>query len=215
MSIAIVDAAPFANPKRARHTCPDVKDTTDWASAIARARKFVAQLKIEEKVNVTLRLAPGVDIFGRCVWNAAVHATPASRCSFTSRISPLLPGGHQCGSDLGCRPRSHSSLILITLIRTLLERAVLRWIRKGYRYRTQTEGMYASPSPYRSLIVSPPLIQSVGVIATVNICACTIQYLPCAEFPVASPTNNNSAAARRASHLLRVIQPRRRRQRCI
>ncbi|KAJ7056073.1 hypothetical protein C8F01DRAFT_1257887 [Mycena amicta] len=53
MSIAIVDAAPFANPKRARHTCPD----------------FVAQLKIEDKVNVTL--APGVDIFGRCVWNAA------------------------------------------------------------------------------------------------------------------------------------------------
>ncbi|KAJ7058123.1 hypothetical protein C8F01DRAFT_1256007 [Mycena amicta] len=69
MSIAIVDAAPFANPKRARHTCPDVKDTTDCAFAIARARKFAAQLKIEEKVNITL--APGVDIFGRCVWNAA------------------------------------------------------------------------------------------------------------------------------------------------
>ncbi|KAJ7059386.1 glycoside hydrolase superfamily [Mycena amicta] len=44
---------------------PDVKGTADWASAVARARKFVAQLTIEEKVNVTT----GVDIFGRCVGN--------------------------------------------------------------------------------------------------------------------------------------------------
>ncbi|KAJ7059375.1 glycoside hydrolase superfamily [Mycena amicta] len=43
----------------------DVKGTADWASAVARARKFVAQRTIEEKFNVTT----GVDIFGRCVGN--------------------------------------------------------------------------------------------------------------------------------------------------
>ncbi|KAF7309113.1 Fn3-like domain-containing protein [Mycena kentingensis (nom. inval.)] len=44
---------------------PAVRGTGDWSSAVARARKFVAQLTIEEKVNVTT----GVDIFGRCVGN--------------------------------------------------------------------------------------------------------------------------------------------------
>ncbi|KAF7290169.1 Fn3-like domain-containing protein [Mycena indigotica] len=44
---------------------PDVKGSADWAPFVARARKFTAQLTIEEKVNVTT----GVDVNGRCVGN--------------------------------------------------------------------------------------------------------------------------------------------------
>ncbi|KAJ7833847.1 glycoside hydrolase superfamily [Mycena olivaceomarginata] len=44
---------------------PPVVGTGDWASAVARARKFVAGLTLEEKINVTT----GIDIVGPCVGN--------------------------------------------------------------------------------------------------------------------------------------------------
>ncbi|KAJ7079898.1 glycoside hydrolase superfamily [Mycena epipterygia] len=44
---------------------PPVAGSADWASAVQRARAFVAGLTLEEKVNVTT----GVDIMGRCVGN--------------------------------------------------------------------------------------------------------------------------------------------------
>ncbi|KAF7324634.1 Beta-glucosidase [Mycena kentingensis (nom. inval.)] len=44
---------------------PDARGTGDWASAVARARKLVSGLTIEEKINVTT----GIDIQGRCVGN--------------------------------------------------------------------------------------------------------------------------------------------------
>ncbi|KAJ6524599.1 glycoside hydrolase superfamily [Mycena vulgaris] len=44
---------------------PAVRGTGDWASAVARATKFVKGLTLAEKINVTT----GVDILGRCVGN--------------------------------------------------------------------------------------------------------------------------------------------------
>ncbi|KAJ7710040.1 glycoside hydrolase superfamily [Mycena metata] len=44
---------------------PPVIGTGDWASAVARAKNFVAGLTLEEKINVTT----GVDLAGRCVGN--------------------------------------------------------------------------------------------------------------------------------------------------
>ncbi|KAJ6607197.1 beta-glucosidase [Mycena sp. CBHHK59/15] len=44
---------------------PNVTGAEDWATPVARARKFVAQLTLEEKVNVTT----GIDVLGRCVGN--------------------------------------------------------------------------------------------------------------------------------------------------
>lgn len=49
---------------------PPVAGTADWASAVQRARAFVAGLTLEEKVNVTT----GVDIMGRCVGNTGVSS---------------------------------------------------------------------------------------------------------------------------------------------
>ncbi|KAJ7451239.1 glycoside hydrolase superfamily [Mycena galericulata] len=44
---------------------PPVQGTADWASAVQRARAFVAGLTLEEKINITT----GVDVLGRCVGN--------------------------------------------------------------------------------------------------------------------------------------------------
>jgi len=52
----------------------------DWGSAVARARTFVAQLTLEEKVNVTT----GADIFGRCLGNTGVRQLPLYSAQFLS-----------------------------------------------------------------------------------------------------------------------------------
>jgi len=44
---------------------PNVTATGDWTDAVQKAQKFVAQLTLPEKVNLTT----GIDIFGRCVGN--------------------------------------------------------------------------------------------------------------------------------------------------
>lgn len=44
---------------------PPIRGTGDWGPATARARAFVSQLTLPEKVNITT----GVDILGRCVGN--------------------------------------------------------------------------------------------------------------------------------------------------
>lgn len=49
---------------------PAVVGQGDWKTAVARAQKFVAQLTLEEKINVTT----GVDILGRCVGNTGVRS---------------------------------------------------------------------------------------------------------------------------------------------
>ncbi|KIJ27658.1 glycoside hydrolase family 3 protein, partial [Sphaerobolus stellatus SS14] len=57
---------------------------SDWASAVARARAFVAQLTLEEKVNLTT----GVGTNGRCVGNTG----DVTRLGFTGiclQDSPL------------------------------------------------------------------------------------------------------------------------------
>jgi beta-glucosidase len=46
-----------------------VSGDADWASAVSRARAFVSQLTLEEKINVTT----GTDIFDRCVGNTGVR----------------------------------------------------------------------------------------------------------------------------------------------
>ncbi|KAJ7052862.1 hypothetical protein C8F01DRAFT_1375663, partial [Mycena amicta] len=102
---------PLANPERAHpsHTCPDVKDTTDWASAIARARKF-AQLTIEDRD--LLKLPPGPSRI-----STGPFAARKTRLSlFASWTSPLL--------FLVLDPIHRS------FIQTLLERVVLRWVKE-------------------------------------------------------------------------------------
>ncbi|KAJ7099289.1 glycoside hydrolase superfamily [Mycena belliarum] len=47
---------------------PDVQATGDWASAVKKARAFVKQLTLPEKINVTT----GVDVLGRCVGNTGM-----------------------------------------------------------------------------------------------------------------------------------------------
>ncbi|KAJ7182195.1 glycoside hydrolase superfamily [Mycena crocata] len=47
---------------------PDVRGTGDWASAVAKARKFVSGLTLPEKINITT----GVDVLGRCVGNTGM-----------------------------------------------------------------------------------------------------------------------------------------------
>ncbi|KAJ7612270.1 glycoside hydrolase superfamily [Roridomyces roridus] len=44
---------------------PPVQGTDDWASAVDRARAFVAMLTLAEKINITT----GIDVLGRCVGN--------------------------------------------------------------------------------------------------------------------------------------------------
>jgi beta-glucosidase len=53
----------------------NVSGDGDWASAVANARAFVAQLTLEEKVNLTT----GIGINGRCVGNTGV-SSESSTC---------------------------------------------------------------------------------------------------------------------------------------
>ncbi|KAJ7056076.1 hypothetical protein C8F01DRAFT_1312098 [Mycena amicta] len=81
------------------------------------------------------------------------------------------------------------------LIQTLLERTVLRWIRKGCRYRTRTE-------------VSPPLIQSVGVIATHRPRTRTIRR-QLGGLPIYSESSNLDDESKGASEYLNTMPKRR------
>jgi beta-glucosidase len=47
-----------------------------WAAALQKARVFVRQLTLEEKINVTT----GTDIFNRCVGNTGVFFSVLSFC---------------------------------------------------------------------------------------------------------------------------------------
>lgn len=108
----------------------------DWANAVAKAKKFVAGLTLEEKINVTT----GIDLAGRCVGNTGVCrisslpflasvslCTDLSRCHVDDPSSGLerplpprlaswcpfgsvcqrIPSWDQRGCDLG--PQSHAS----------------------------------------------------------------------------------------------------------
>lgn len=48
---------------------PPVTGTADWASAVAKAKKFVGGLTLLEKINVTT----GVDVLARCVGQTGVR----------------------------------------------------------------------------------------------------------------------------------------------
>jgi hypothetical protein len=48
-----------------------------WADALAKARKLVAGLTLEEKINVTT----GVDVYNRCVGNTGVCMRSLCACS--------------------------------------------------------------------------------------------------------------------------------------
>ena len=52
----------------------NVSGDGDWSSAVTKARAFVAQLTLEEKVNLTT----GIGINGRCVGNTGVGCILAS-----------------------------------------------------------------------------------------------------------------------------------------
>jgi beta-glucosidase len=51
---------------------PNVTGQGDWAFAVAKAKKLVSKMTLEEKVNVTT----GQGLFGRCVGNTGVRAFP-------------------------------------------------------------------------------------------------------------------------------------------
>lgn len=56
----------------------NVAGLQDWASAVAKARAFVSQLTLQEKINVTT----GTDIFNRCVGNTGVSSCCSACCFF-------------------------------------------------------------------------------------------------------------------------------------
>lgn len=60
----------FADPRRIQIVpAKNVSGDGGWASAVAKARAFVAKLTLEEKVNLTT----GVGTNGRCVGNTGVR----------------------------------------------------------------------------------------------------------------------------------------------
>jgi hypothetical protein len=63
-----------------------------WAAAVAKARQFVSQLTLEEKINVTT----GVDVYNRCVGNTGVstlrYITSDTADDAAPRPSPAWAG---------------------------------------------------------------------------------------------------------------------------
>lgn len=102
----------------------DVVGDGDWGSAVARARTFVAQLTLEEKVNVTT----GADIFGRCVGNTGVCQLSLCFMQFLSQAytytvyspaqlgwsmpSGLATGSSRCGFCFGVVRMARNALLI-------------------------------------------------------------------------------------------------------
>jgi hypothetical protein len=82
---------------------PPVVGTGDWASAVARARKFVAGLTLEEKINVTT----GIDIVGPCVGNTGVRFTRPSILLSVIKSVPRIRRQSRvsAGTASACRTR--------------------------------------------------------------------------------------------------------------
>ena len=93
--------------------------TGDWTDAVNKARAFVAQLTLEEKVNITT----GVDIFGRCVGWASLLEIFYCPFSFVSLplVDVILPSHYDAMiSFISCIPLQLWSFLLLVL--TLLSR---------------------------------------------------------------------------------------------
>jgi hypothetical protein len=77
---------------------PNTTGASNWDSAVARAKEFVAEMTIQEKVNVT----SGQGTFGRCVGNTGVRlVNPQSACMSFSLIA-ITPSLSHASDTAAC-----------------------------------------------------------------------------------------------------------------
>jgi hypothetical protein len=87
----------------------NVSGDGDWASAVRRAREFVSQLTLEEKVHMRVHtwlhfviftrhpqvnVTTGIDVYGRCVGQTGVRAFSMHMCTFSCSLAIWFPLDH-------------------------------------------------------------------------------------------------------------------------